>query len=155
MWFSGCFSDFVLRFQKYYTQTNFIYFVYPSGDLSVWPSGGDGVGGRSHGGERQYDLRGLQASVRSDQWEHWRCLPATSCRRQQGEAHVHACIHLVSKCSRPWPQVTYQLIIRLHESSHLQPPPEEKGCLFFLFARVTKGNKLEFHSVLPGWLLSG
>lgn len=62
------------------------------GDLSVWPSGGDGAGGRADGGERQHDLRGIQASVWSDQWEHWRCLSATSCRRQQGEAH-HAHAH--------------------------------------------------------------
>lgn len=38
-----------------------------SGDLSVRPPGGDGAGGWANGGERQHDLRGLQASVRPDQ----------------------------------------------------------------------------------------
>ena len=63
--------------------------IRPSGDLSVWPSGGDGAGGRADGGKWQHDLRGLQTPVWPDQWEHWRCLPATSRRRQQGEAHLH------------------------------------------------------------------
>lgn len=66
----------------------------PLGDLSVWPTGGDGAGGRADGGKWQYDLCCLQTSVWLDQWEHWRCLSATSCRRQQGEAHMHAHTHI-------------------------------------------------------------
>ncbi len=72
--------------------------IHPSGDLSVWPAGGHGAGGRADGGKWQYDLCGLQTSVWPDQWEHWRCLPATSRRRQQGEAHAHTHTHTREPC---------------------------------------------------------